>query len=118
MRRFRLRDSALEFFFRKGKHRNFFVDFGHTKDNARQRNDFARAVMAAAPSTAFKQVPTMSAQRLVYEHKVQDRWLEGKMSNFDYLMALNTLAGRSYNDLCQVNYNSFKRVSCYVFALF
>ncbi len=45
LRRFRLRDSALEVFFRKGKHRNFFVDFGHTKDNARQRNDFARALM-------------------------------------------------------------------------
>lgn len=45
----------------------------------------------------------MSVQRLVYEHKVQEKWLEGKMSNFDYLMALNTLAGRSYNDLCQVN---------------
>ena len=44
----------------------------------------------------------MSVQRLVYEHKVQEKWLEGKMSNFDYLMALNTLAGRSYNDLCQV----------------
>lgn len=24
------------------------------------------------------------------------------MSNFDYIMALNTIAGRSYNDLCQV----------------
>ena len=23
------------------------------------------------------------------------------MSNFDYLMALNTIAGRSFNDLCQ-----------------
>eukprot|EP01032_Pedospumella_encystans_P019712 gene19712-22413_t len=101
LRRFRLRDSALEVFFRKGKHRNFFVDFGHTKDNARQRNDFARALMSAAPATAFKQVPSMSVQRLVYEHKVQEKWLEGKMSNFDYLMALNTLAGRSYNDLCQ-----------------
>ncbi|KAJ1384145.1 hypothetical protein B484DRAFT_410900, partial [Ochromonadaceae sp. CCMP2298] len=101
MRRFRLRDSAIEVFFRKGKHRNFFVDFGHTKDNARERNDFSRALMSAAPHTAFKQVPSMSAQRLVYEHKVQERWVAGKMSNFDYLMALNTLAGRSYNDLCQ-----------------
>jgi hypothetical protein len=94
----------MEVFFKKGKHRNFFVDFGHTKDDARLRNDFARALMTAAPPTAFKQVPTMSASRLVYEHKVQERWLEGKLSNFDYLMALNTLAGRSYNDLCQVSY--------------
>lgn len=31
----------------------------------------------------------------------QRRWLNGEISNFDYLMGLNTLAGRSYNDLCQ-----------------
>jgi factor associated with neutral sphingomyelinase activation len=28
-------------------------------------------------------------------------WTEGKMSNFDYLLALNLYAGRSFNDLCQ-----------------
>jgi hypothetical protein len=29
------------------------------------------------------------------------QWLDHKMSNFDYLMALNTFAGRSFNDLTQ-----------------
>ncbi len=29
------------------------------------------------------------------------RWQAGKISNFQYLMYLNTLAGRSYNDLTQ-----------------
>eukprot|EP00981_Chlorochromonas_danica_P010525 scaffold3255_cov191-Ochromonas_danica.AAC.12 len=101
LRRYRLRDSAMEVFFRRGKHRNFFVDFGHTRENAKQRNDFAKALMQAAPSTAFKHTPGMTAFRMVYEHGVQEKWLAGKMSNFDYLMALNTLAGRSFNDLCQ-----------------
>jgi len=32
---------------------------------------------------------------------VQDLWLNGKMTNFDYLMQLNKLAGRSFNDLMQ-----------------
>jgi len=34
-------------------------------------------------------------------HAVQDLWLSGKMTNFDYLMQLNKLAGRSFNDLMQ-----------------
>jgi hypothetical protein len=28
-------------------------------------------------------------------------WVEGRITNFDYLLHLNMLAGRSYNDLCQ-----------------
>ena len=37
------------------------------------------------------------------------------MSNFDYIMALNTIAGRSYNDLCQVMFaltEKFHRHAC------
>jgi len=30
-----------------------------------------------------------------------NRWVRGEISNFQYLMYLNTLAGRSYNDLMQ-----------------
>ena len=29
------------------------------------------------------------------------RWQHGEISNFEYIMALNTLSGRSYNDLTQ-----------------
>ncbi|RLN79412.1 hypothetical protein BBJ28_00005415 [Nothophytophthora sp. Chile5] len=32
---------------------------------------------------------------------VTKRWIRGSMSNFEYLMHLNTLAGRSFNDLTQ-----------------
>ena len=31
----------------------------------------------------------------------QRQWLEGSMTNFDYLTFLNKLAGRSFNDLMQ-----------------
>ena len=32
---------------------------------------------------------------------VQDRWVKGYISNFDYLMTLNIFSGRTYNDLAQ-----------------
>jgi len=97
-----MRDSSIEIFFRKGKHRNVFFDFGHKKENVKHRNDFAKVLGTLAPTSAFKQMLNMSAYKMVYDHGVQEKWLSGKMSNFDYLMALNTIAGRSYNDLCQV----------------
>ena len=33
--------------------------------------------------------------------RAAERWRRREMSNFDYIMTLNTLAGRSYNDLAQ-----------------
>jgi hypothetical protein len=98
-----LRESAIEIFFRDGKHKNVFFDFGHTKEDAKFRNDFCKALVSLAPNNAFKQYPNMMISKMVYELGVQEKWLNGKMSNFDYLMALNTLAGRSFNDLCQVS---------------
>jgi hypothetical protein len=38
---------------------------------------------------------------LMGERSVTQRWEKGDISNFQYLMYLNTLAGRSYNDLMQ-----------------
>eukprot|EP00795_Rhopilema_esculentum_P008037 gene8037-13951_t len=38
---------------------------------------------------------------LIGEKHVTQRWERGELSNFQYLMYLNTLAGRSYNDLMQ-----------------
>lgn len=32
---------------------------------------------------------------------IQQLWLEGRMTNFEYLTHLNKLAGRSFNDLMQ-----------------
>jgi len=42
-------------------------------------------------------------KRKVYElaEKARERWRRREISNFEYLMTLNTLAGRSYNDLTQ-----------------
>lgn len=101
LRRYRLRDSALEIFFRRGKHRSLFVDFGNTAADAAMRNEFVTHLNKVAPRSAYKQAPHTPASRMLRHHRILERWQAGEMSNFDYLMALNTLAGRSYNDLCQ-----------------
>jgi Beige/BEACH domain len=44
-----------------------------------------------------------------------ERWQAGLVSNFEYLMHLNTLAGRSYNDLTQVRSTA---AECYITASF
>ncbi|CAB3409518.1 unnamed protein product [Caenorhabditis bovis] len=38
---------------------------------------------------------------LIGQQSVTQRWLNGNITNFQYLMHLNTLAGRCYNDLSQ-----------------
>jgi len=36
-----------------------------------------------------------------HNYDFRQQWVEGNLSNFDYLMILNTFAGRSYNDINQ-----------------
>jgi hypothetical protein len=49
------------------------------------------------------------------ERSVTQRWEKGEISNFQYLMYLNTLAGRSYNDLMQYPGNSDRNIVLKIF---
>lgn len=51
-----------------------------------------------APFSSPARVGLAMRARLI---DAQVAWLRGRISNFDYLMALNTAAGRTYNDLIQ-----------------
>ncbi len=48
-------------------------------------------------------LPSAQSFQLAYAFPtpLQARWERWELSNFDYLMSLNTLASRSYNDLNQ-----------------
>ncbi|KAI2508612.1 Beige/BEACH domain [Fragilaria crotonensis] len=114
LRRCRLRDSALEMFFIPSGGSSFggfglyspatslFLDFGSGHDGNRRRDDAASSIMRRSPPQTIKQWPDRSGQFL---HEQLSRltmgWVDGRITNFDYLLHLNMLAGRSYNDLCQ-----------------
>ncbi|KAJ9660695.1 beige protein-like 1 [Neophaeococcomyces mojaviensis] len=118
-RRFLFRDVAIEIFFGDG--RSYLL----TVLNSKVRNDLYSLVNAKAPqygnpdspqsevawryetlksaedepqtfgarfASVFAQSPSLTATR---------KWQKGEMSNFHYLMLINTLAGRTYNDLTQ-----------------
>jgi hypothetical protein len=47
----------------------------------------------------IQQISDLLPAQLLEQSKVVERWVNWEISNFEYLMFLNQLAGRSYNDL-------------------
>jgi hypothetical protein len=81
---------------------SLFLDFGPGHDGLIRRDDIAFAIMQRSPPQAIKQWPDRSAQFLHDQlSRLTVGWAEGRITNFDYLLHLNMLSGRSYNDICQ-----------------
>ncbi|KAF2004172.1 beach-domain-containing protein [Amniculicola lignicola CBS 123094] len=119
-RRFLHRDVAVEVFFNDG--RSYLL----TAISADARNNIHAQLMTRAPHIAKpellanselswrleslrnpEEVPQTFGSRFASafssasSHPATRRWLKGEMSNFHYLMFVNTLAGRTFNDLTQ-----------------
>ncbi|KAD3069191.1 hypothetical protein E3N88_37071 [Mikania micrantha] len=95
-RRYLLRRSALELFMVDRS--NFFFDFGTTEG----RRSAYRAIVQARPSHLNNiYLATQRPEQLLKRTQLMERWARWEISNFEYLMQLNTLAGRSYNDITQ-----------------
>lgn len=94
LRRYRLRDSAIEIFLRNGS--NHFLDFPLAARH--QRNELVRLLYSFLPRSVPKQWPGRGIPNIGTTTKA---WQNRQISNFEYLMALNTFAGRSFNDLTQ-----------------
>jgi hypothetical protein len=114
LRRYRLRDSSLELFFIPSGGTAFggygiyspltslFLDFGPGQEGLTRRDDAAFAIMRRTPPQTIKQWPDRAEQFLHEQlNRLTIGWAEGRITNFDYLLHLNMLAGRSYNDICQ-----------------
>ncbi len=108
-RRYLLQPIAIEIFSTDG--RNHLLAFNkHIRPKVNQR------LLSVAPSLADDAQASVAGQSrsanvepqgsgilstLIGETSVTQRWVRGEITNFQYLMAVNTLAGRSYNDLMQ-----------------
>ncbi|KAF2585293.1 hypothetical protein F2Q70_00036270 [Brassica cretica] len=104
--RYLLQYTAVEIFFQESVP-PVFLNFASPK-NAKEvgmlivstRNEFLFPKSVARDRTA---VISFVDRRVAMEmaEAARDRWRRREITNFEYLMILNTLAGRSYNDLTQ-----------------
>ena len=87
-RQYLLLDTAIEIF---SIHQSHLFDF-----NSNERNELLN-FYEKLPHIKFIQREKDDIFKLV--EKATEKWRAGKISNFDYLMKLNLLSGRTYNDL-------------------
>ncbi|GMI75866.1 Beach-Domain Homolog C2 [Hibiscus trionum] len=93
-RRYLLRRSALELFMIDRS--NFLFDFGSSEG---RRNAYRAIVQAQPPHVNNIYLATQRPEQLLKRTQLMERWTRWEISNFEYLMQLNTLAGRTYNDI-------------------
>ncbi|KAJ8389791.1 hypothetical protein AAFF_G00114970 [Aldrovandia affinis] len=91
LRRYNLRRSALEIFLIDQT--NYFLNF---KKEVRNKV-YSRILLLRSLSL----YGTRSPQELLKASGLTQKWVNREISNFDYLIQLNTIAGRTYNDLAQ-----------------
>uniref|UniRef100_A0A8C3S1W5 Neurobeachin-like protein 2 n=1 Tax=Chelydra serpentina TaxID=8475 RepID=A0A8C3S1W5_CHESE len=116
LRRYNLRRSALEFFFIDQA--NYFLNFkkkvcpeplcSPRPGAAAQppggvpavRNKVYSCILGLRPPNQIY-FGSRSPQELLKASGLTQKWVYREISNFEYLMQLNTIAGRTYNDLSQ-----------------
>ncbi|KAM9364693.1 WD repeat- and FYVE domain-containing protein 4 isoform 2-T2 [Pholidichthys leucotaenia] len=95
--RFLLEDNAIEIFMKNG-HSAFLVFLNKDHVSAYKR---LITVVPALKGRGVAEVIANAKKTPVVEKTALVKWQKGEISNFEYLMHLNTIAGRTYNDLMQ-----------------
>ncbi|XP_058062662.1 neurobeachin-like protein 1 isoform X2 [Anopheles bellator] len=93
LRKFNLRRSALEMFL--VDQTSYFLNF-----TTRTRNKIFTKILSLQPPSILYGSGRSPAE-LLKSSGLTQKWANREISNFEYLMHLNTIAGRSYNDLSQ-----------------
>lgn len=92
-------NSAVEFFFKDG--RSLFLCF----ESAEIRDEILAAVMSCTRKNKRLSIPRLLPSAWPEPHKLlantdlTDRWVNWQLSNFEYIMQLNSFAGRSVHDI-------------------
>ncbi|XP_042357670.1 WD repeat- and FYVE domain-containing protein 4 isoform X2 [Plectropomus leopardus] len=95
--RFLLEDNAIEVFMKNGLSA-FLVFLNKDHVSAYKR---LCSVVSALKGRGVAEVLANARKAPVVEKAALVKWQKGEISNFEYLMHLNTIAGRTYNDLMQ-----------------
>ncbi|XP_051946182.1 WD repeat- and FYVE domain-containing protein 4-like isoform X2 [Xyrauchen texanus] len=95
--RFLLEDNALEIFLKNGTS-VFLVFFNNDHGNAYKR---LCSLVTSLKGRGVSETVLNARKTAAAEKTVLMKWQRGEITNFEYLMHLNTLAGRTYNDLMQ-----------------
>lgn len=102
-RRYHLRHVALEIFLANGENHLITLEAPEARNNLLQklkaRCKEAIAAVESARVSPLDEIQTFLS--LTTPSTWTERWVRGDISNFQYLMHLNTHSGRSYNDLTQ-----------------
>lgn len=108
-RQFLFRDVALELFFSDG--RSYLITALSTDRDSIHRKLLERSVIGRTSSELSRKDTVnsltsfgskfMSVFSITPAMQAAARWEAREITNFEYLMTLNSLAGRSYNDLTQ-----------------
>jgi len=95
-RRFMLRAQALELFFADTK--ELFINFA---GGVRERDKFYTKLRQRCRVPLLFSPKSLAPRTVFSKMNLTELWRRRKISNFDYLMHLNIMAGRTFNDLSQ-----------------
>ncbi len=102
-RRYQLQQNALEFF---DVHRNgTLIAFATTEE---REEVLSKVLSKPLPSSIFSSSALGGSTTINYNKfmnnlraKITSLWVQGKITNFEFIMQINSFAGRTYNDLTQ-----------------
>ena len=99
-RRYQLQQIALEFY--DVHNSGTLVAFAN---NTEREEVLTKVLAAPLPNSIFSSFmgTAINYRKFMnsWKSKIVNQWVNGKMTNFEFLMHLNSFAGRTYNDLTQ-----------------